>query len=189
MKKVVALLGSPRKNGNSSRLAKTILDQFDSNENEIHTIHLSDSHIAPCRGCFYCRKSEQCVIHDDMSHIVETVKNADIVIISSPVYFIQITGQVKQMMDRLYPLLLGEPGKYHLGYNPKDTVVIYSQGHPIDTAQADYFLHVKNALGMLGLHVVDSLVCVSANDPGSLEQQPELIQRAVSLGKQLSGHH
>lgn len=186
MRKIVAIIGSGRENGNISTIIKEILKGALELNAEIKTYSLIDMNIRPCRGCFDCRKNEQCVIKDDVKEVLKDIKEADAVIISSAIYMLQISGQVKLLMDRLYPLLSGEPGKYELRYGTKKTVAIYSQGSPNIASYKEYIEHNNKAFGLLGLNVVNTIICVGANNKNSALENEDLLTNAFRIGKELS---
>lgn len=105
MLKVVAIVGSPRVDGNTEFLTKTALDKIDEeDEFEVELITLADKEINYCVGCGVCIKTGKCAFTDDMVEITQKVADADGLIFASPVYFGDMTGLAKSCIDRLRPL-------------------------------------------------------------------------------------
>ncbi len=104
MLKVVGIVGSPRSEGNTEFMVRTTLDKISENGIETELITLHDKNIQYCSGCDGCKKTNKCVIDDDMQELTEKVKEADGIIMSSPVYFGDMTGLAKTFIDRLRPL-------------------------------------------------------------------------------------
>ncbi len=102
--KVVGVVGSPKSNGNTEYMVTLALDKFKEENFEVELITLHDKDINFCKGCDYCKKNNKCVIEDDMQNLTEIVRNADALIMSSPVYFGDMTGLAKTFIDRLRPL-------------------------------------------------------------------------------------
>lgn len=100
MKKVLALMGSPRKRKNTDNLLEYLLDGMRENNYEINKVYLTDKKINPCTGCDYCGKVEACVSKDDMESIYEGFDSSDIIILASPIYFNSVNGLTKNMIDR-----------------------------------------------------------------------------------------
>ncbi|MCX5715856.1 MAG: flavodoxin family protein [Candidatus Omnitrophica bacterium] len=98
MIKVLAILGSPRRGANS----ETLLDKAASGikNAEIKKIAASELNIAPCDGCFSCRKTGECAIKDDMQQVYKELLGADCLLIASPVYFKGPSCQIKCLIDR-----------------------------------------------------------------------------------------
>lgn len=103
MGKIVVLVGSPRKNGNTSMLVDSFV-QGARQYHEVEIISVSDVKVNPCLGCNACFVGEKhsCVQQDDMEKIYDTLKNVDVLVIASPVYFYGISSQLKAVIDRLH---------------------------------------------------------------------------------------
>ena len=98
---VLIVLGSPRKNGNSETLAKTIVEILAS-EIPVEAVYLrlTKHEIAPCLGCGGCEKTGMCVIKDDMIDLYQRTDAADIILLTSPIYFYGPSAQIKAYIDR-----------------------------------------------------------------------------------------
>ncbi|RAP53486.1 MAG: flavodoxin [Methanosphaera sp. rholeuAM270] len=112
MLKVVGIVGSPRKNGNTEFMVKTTLEKIEEAGIETELVTLHDKNIGYCTGCDSCKSSAECIIEDDMRELSEKIKCADGVIMSSPVYFGDMTGLAKSFIDRLRPLRNTHEFKY-----------------------------------------------------------------------------
>lgn len=100
MKKVLALMGSPRKGKNTDTLLEYLLDGLNKEEYYVEKINLIDKKINFCTGCDYCGHVEACVNKDDMYYIYEGFDTSDIIILAAPIYFNSINGLTKNMVDR-----------------------------------------------------------------------------------------
>jgi len=100
---IVILVGSVRKNGNTVRLAQSFAEGAAKNNN-VEIVSVVDYNVNPCIGCNSCftREGNQCFQEDDMVQIYEKLRNADIVVVASPVYFYGISAQLKSIVDRLH---------------------------------------------------------------------------------------
>ena len=95
---VVYISGSPRKNSNTDHLLKLTLSIADG-----RFVKLTDYQIEPCRSCWKCRELGKCVIGDDMSNIlIPMLLEADALVLGSPVYFNNVSAQLKAFMDRTW---------------------------------------------------------------------------------------
>ena len=105
-KNIVILTGSPRKDGNSDRLAQAFAKGAESEGHNVTTYRTADMKIAGCTGCGYCFEHPgECIQKDDMQQILESLKTAEILVLASPVYFWGVTAQLKLAIDRTYALL------------------------------------------------------------------------------------
>ncbi len=100
MKKVLILSGSPRKNGNSDLLCDEFMRGAIESGNEVTKINVCERNVAPCRACYACKESGNCVIKDDMAEILQAMIDADVLVLASPVYFYSIDAQLKAVIDR-----------------------------------------------------------------------------------------
>lgn len=103
-KNILIISSSPRANSNSHALAESFAKGAESVGNTVDIVRLADKNIAFCKGCLACQKTQKCVIRDDAAEITEKMKNADVIVFASPVYYETISGQLKTMLDRANPL-------------------------------------------------------------------------------------
>ncbi len=95
--KILGISGSPRKNGNTEKMIGHIVK-----ENAFEMIRLYEQEIKPCTACEGCSKTGKCVIKDDMTEIMEKMKDVDVLILGSPIYWWNVTAPFKAFMDRWY---------------------------------------------------------------------------------------
>ena len=100
--KIVAIVGSPRKKGNTDILVDYVIKGAQKFGAIVHKIYLSDYKIQHCMACEKCAKSFHCVIHDDMQKIYSLMEESDGIILGSPTYFYNVSGLMKNFIDRLY---------------------------------------------------------------------------------------
>ncbi|MCJ7690897.1 MAG: flavodoxin family protein [Clostridiaceae bacterium] len=100
--KVLGIVGSRRKNGNTSYLMQQALNAIESKEVETELIFLGDYNIRGCNGCEGCKDTYKCVIKDDMQKIYPLIMSADAIVLGSPTYFYNITSDMKAFIERLY---------------------------------------------------------------------------------------
>lgn len=97
---VLAISSSPRKGGNSDVLCDEFLRGAAEKGHKTKKIRLAEKKIAPCLACYSCLDSHTCVRADDMAEVFEALKEADVIVLASPVYFYSVCGQMKIMIDR-----------------------------------------------------------------------------------------
>ena len=99
-KKVLIISTSARRNSNSDILADAFMNGAIDAGNEVEKVSLTDKQIAFCRGCFGCLKLGRCVIKDDAPEITERMAEADVIVWATPIYYYEMSGQMKTMIDR-----------------------------------------------------------------------------------------
>lgn len=107
-KRVLVISTSPRKNGNSERLADEFVRGVQESGNYVEKISLYDKAIGFCKGCLACQKTQRCVIHDDADTIAQKMLTADVIVFATPIYYYEMCGQMKTMLDRSNPLYSAE---------------------------------------------------------------------------------
>lgn len=100
MKKVLALMGSPRKNKYTDKLLDFLLDGISELKYDINKLYLRDLQINHCTGCDYCGRTLNCIFTDDMQEIYDYIDNSDIIVFAAPLYFNSINGLSKNVIDR-----------------------------------------------------------------------------------------
>ena len=103
-KKVLIISTSIRPNSNSEMLANAFADGAGTSGNEVEIVSLKDKTIGFCKGCFACQKLGRCVIKDDANAITEKMLSADVIVWATPIYYYEMSGQMKTMIDRANPL-------------------------------------------------------------------------------------
>lgn len=99
-KKVLILSGSPRKAGNSDLLCDEFMRGATEAGNEVEKIRVAEKKIDYCSACYYCKDTGLCAKKDDMADILQKMIDADVIVLSSPVYFYSIDAQLKTVIDR-----------------------------------------------------------------------------------------
>ena len=114
-KKAIFIVGSPRKDGNTAFLTNKLVDLLNNNF-ETEKIFLPDYNISPCKECYYCMDKDECSIKDDMQGLYEKLKEAQVIILSSPIFMGGVTATMKAFMERTWHLrkgqLKGKTGSY-----------------------------------------------------------------------------
>lgn len=108
MKKIVIVNSTFRRNGNSELLAKQFEKGAQEAGNSVQTIHLRDLKPQFCIGCLSCLNTGKCVLKDGVNAVLPAVREADVLVFATPVYYYSMSGQLKTFLDRLNPLYGGE---------------------------------------------------------------------------------
>ena len=103
MVQVLVLMSSPRKNGNTDRLADAFIKGVEENGYTTEKVYVNYQNIKPCLGCNVCQKTGKCVIKDDgVNEFVEKAKTADGFVFATPVYFAHPSGRIYDFLDRVF---------------------------------------------------------------------------------------
>ena len=184
---VVALCGSPRKNGNTATLIEAMLEgakEAGANSTRFDLAHLE---VRGCRACDQCLKSAAttCVQHDDMSRILEALRSADAWVLGTPVYYAQLSGYMKLAIDRMYSFWTTQGG-WQLGLSgARRGAVIVVQADPEQETPSRVADYLASVIEWHNGIVVDRLAQSSLGAPGDAAAQPELLAKAKEIGRKL----
>lgn len=107
MSKHILIISTSFRNGsNSNALADAFARGAGEAGNQVEQISLCDKEIGFCKGCLACQKTGRCVIHDDADVIAQKMLNADVIVFATPIYYYEMSGQMKTMLDRANPLFI-----------------------------------------------------------------------------------
>ena len=108
MMKVIAFLGSPRENGNTELLLREAVRGVEESGPAVQVFNLNKMNIMPCQNCGGCDETGVCIYEDDMTRIYEAIRNADRIILASPIFFFALSAQTKIMIDRCQAFWCGK---------------------------------------------------------------------------------
>jgi len=103
-KEVLVISTSLRKDGNSETLANEFVKGAKEAGHKVEMISLRNKTIGFCKGCLVCQKTKRCVIHDDADVIAQKMLRAEVIAFATPIYYYEMSGQMKTMLDRANPL-------------------------------------------------------------------------------------
>ena len=178
MGKVLILTGSMRKGGNTDLLAQAFAEGAEKN-NEVEIVSVADYTVNPCIGCNSCftREKNECFQNDDMPMIYEKLREADTVVIASPVYFYGISAQLKAVIDRLHTPMRDE---FHIKRLALLLVGAASLPELFDAIKLQYQL----VLNFFHLEDAGMVLVRGAKDKGDVKNGDGL-KRAYELGESI----
>lgn len=178
MSKIVVLMGSPRKGGNTDLLARAFAEGA-SAKHEIELISITDFKINPCIGCNACfsREDHSCFQKDDMAKIYEKMKQADTLVIASPVYFYGLSAQLKALVDRFHNPIRNDFPLKRLG-------LLLVGADTLPTLFDPILLQYKMTLEYFHLESIGTVLVRGAKDKGDVRKTDGLKQ-ARALGEKL----
>lgn len=104
MKNILIISTSPRKNSNSQALALAFAQGAEAAGHQVDFVSLRGKTVNFCRGCFVCQEKRRCVIHDDADQLCQKALGADVLVFATPIYYYEMSGQLKTLLDRFNPL-------------------------------------------------------------------------------------
>ncbi len=185
-RKILVVIGSPRRNGNSASLAKEVAAGAKEAGAKVETIFLQGMNIQPCTACDACRRKlkKDCILKDDMRALYPKMKAADGIVIASPIYWFTVSAQTKLFMDRWYAL--GGDDGYELAGKKFAVVLAYADADPFSSGAVNALRMFQDAFNYLGAEVVGT-VYGSAWKAGEIRKNKALMDAARALGKKIAG--
>ena len=180
-KRIVILNGSPRKKGNTSTLVKAFIEGAESAGNTVTKFFLNSMNIHGCKGCFGGHSSQACpcVQKDDMDKIYPAVREAEVVVLASPLYYWNMSGQIRIAIDRLFALEEGD-GNLLRGHERASALLMAAEGHGFE----DVVLYYDHLMEHLRWKNLGHVLAGGNGDVGDIQGKPEL-QEAFELGSSI----
>lgn len=175
-KNILVISTSPRKGGNSETLADAFIRGANESGHATEKICLYDKTIGFCKGCLACLKSHRCVIHDDADDIAQKMSTADVLVFATPIYYYEMCGQMKTMLDRANPL-------YDSDYQFRE---VYLLAAAAETEESAIDGAVKGLAGWIecfpNSRLAGTVFGGGADAVGTIQGKPAL-KRAYEMGK------
>lgn len=187
MKKVVCVLGSPRLQGNSSAIAKRFCQEAEALGASVETFPLNKLSYRGCQGCMACKtKLDHCVLEDDLAKVLDAVREADVLVVASPVYYGDVSSQLKAFIDRTFsyltPNFTTDPNPSRLRPGKK-LVFIQAQAQPDERLFADIFPRYEGFFKWYGFDGTHLIRCAGVQGKGEAEQRPDVMAKAVAVAR------
>ncbi len=191
MRRVVCLLGSPRKSGNSAQMAGALCASAASAGAQVTTFALNALAYRGCQGCLACKgKTEACVLKDDLTPVLEAVRTCDVLVLATPVYFGEVTAQLKGFIDRCYSYLTPDYAfnkEQRTRLAPGKTLCfVIAQGHPREDLFTDIFPRYAYFFNWLGFNHSRLLRACKVYHLGDALKRAEVLDEASALGRELA---
>ena len=175
-KNVLVVSSSLRSHSNSERLADEFVRGVQESGNYAEHISLRGKTIHFCKGCLTCQESQRCVIHDDADMIVQKMRTADVIVFATPIYYYEMSGQMKTLLDRANPLFFSN-------YSFRDIYLLAAAAeediHAIDGA-------IAGLRGWISCfpkaHLAGTILGNGVDAAGTIEGHSAL-QKAYEMGK------
>lgn len=176
--KVLAINGSPRSEGNTRHALKIIADELKKHDVSTEIVTIGNKDIRGCTACFTCADSGKCVFDDAVNEITSKMKEADGIIIGSPVYYAGINGTLKSFLDRAFY----SAGK-HFRFKPCAGVVSARRAGTTAALQTiNQYFEISEMLITPGVY----WNAVHGRAPGEALKDLEGVQMLVQLAKNMA---
>ena len=178
-KKVLIISTSIRNGANSEILAHETEKGALEAGHEVEFITLKDKDLKFCKGCMVCQKLGKCVINDDANNITAKMKNSDVIVWATPVYYYEMSGQMKTLIDRANSL-------FATGKNFTETYVITTSADSSKGVVQTVLNGVKGWVACFNnLELKGYLEAGGLDNPNDAQNRKELLEQAYNMGKNI----
>ena len=178
-KRVLIVSASPRKSSNSEALALSFAEGAKAAGHEVDFVSLRGKTVNFCRGCFVCQETQRCVIRDDADEICRKALTADVLVFATPIYYYEMSGQLKTLLDRLNPLF---PSDYAF----TDVYLLTSAAEEEDDVPQRAVSGVEGWIACFErARLAGTVFLGGVTEPGEGQSHPEKLQAAYAMGRAL----
>ncbi|MGO9175157.1 MAG: flavodoxin family protein [Desulfobaccales bacterium] len=182
--KIVVALGSPRPEGNCAVLAQKVCDAAEGRGAEVRKFFVNKMDFKACQGCESCKTtSDRCILEDELTEVLGAIKEADTLVLASPVNWGDISGRLKCFFDRTYSYLNPDFSSRLPG--GKKAVLILLQAEPEEGEVDDIFPRYEHWLRLYGFSPIYRLGATGVRFPGDIKRQTRILKQAAALGREL----
>lgn len=181
--KLLGIIGSPRKGGNSAVLTEQVAAGAQGKWAQVETVTLSDLKIAPCAACMACKpEGGSCAQKDDMIPLLEKMRAADALILATPIYWGDVTAQMKAWMDRCYCLM---DMQFNTPLKGKKVALVAVCADPQETMTDHGLKTLTQFCNFNQMKIVGEVKGPGLLMPGQVKEKAGLLKSANDLGAKL----
>lgn len=191
MKNILVIQGGGRANGNTAQLVNSFMQGAKDAGHQVEKISLLKHEVKGCLGCNMCRYEKPCIQKDSFHEIIPKIKNADLVVFASPLYFWTISSKLKAFVERFYCIAQEDEnpplGRYER-FPVKDSALLVTSADDLfwtfDQAVSYYRFAIVNYIGFNDKGMVLAGGCGSSNGKPNISETGHL-QKAYEFGKNI----
>ena len=183
MKKILAVVGSPRRSGNTHILVSKIAEGARSKKAEVDELFLADFTIKECDGCHVCWEMDECIKNDDMQAIYRRIIKSDVIIFGTPVYWYGPTALMKGFIDRFVYFNCPKNRPKIRGKSAVIAVPFEEENHEMARPVVEFF---QKCLDYLEMNLVGKIIVPGVGARGEIRHKTGHLQQAYELGQVLA---
>jgi len=180
-KNILVLTGSPRKGGNSDKMADAFIRGAEkAGHNKITKIEAASLNLSPCKACDACYKNENaCCVNDDYNKVAPLLEKADVIVFATPIYFYSFPAQIKMIIDKFNSFFIGQKP-----IQGKESVIMVCGGESSENIFDGILRSYDLITDLLQWKRVGKLIVNEVNSQGDIDKTDGLI-RAEELGESI----
>ena len=185
--KITNIIGSPRRNSNSAKISSVFCETAEKNGAKVNTYVLNTMDYKGCQGCYACKMTKDiCILKDDLESVLKEIQDTDVLVVSAPVYIMDVPGQVKLFIDRMWSFIKPDfltnpnPGRLSQG---KTFLFIQTQ-RADETMFNEINVKYQQYFKMLGFSKAQTIRAAGFDDPNQ-EVSQDILKEAKRLALSL----
>ena len=179
IKKVLVISTSMRKNSNYDILADEFIKGAKSKGHSVEKICIKEKNISFCKGCLSCQVNKKCSINDDAQEIFEKIKNSNVIVWATPIYYYSMSGQMKTLIDRLNPLFVSK-------YDFQDIYLIATAADNNNSAFNGIITELNGWTSCLTKTKLKGILkATSLTYPSEAKEHPNYLKEAYKMGENI----
>ena len=179
-RKILAVVGSPRKNGNTHILVSKIAEGAKAKDAEVDELLLGDFTISECDGCHVCWKTEECIKNDNMVTIYPRIIQSDVIIFGTPVYWYGPTALMKGFIDRFVYFNCPKNREKIKGKSAVIAIPFEEDSEETVRPVVEFF---QKCLDYLQMNLIGKVIAPGVSKRGEIRQKEKILEHAYELGK------
>ena len=183
MKRILAVMGSPRRNGNTHILVSKIIEGAEAGGAVVDEVFLSDLTIRECDGCHVCWKGKECSKDDDMRAVYPAIIQSDVIIFGTPVYWYGPTALMKAFVDRFVYFNCPENRQKIKGLSAVLAVPFEEEDLTTAGGVVEFF---QKSLAYLEVKLLGQIIVPGVGEKGAIRSKNQSLQQAYDLGRKLA---
>jgi putative NADPH-quinone reductase len=183
-KRVLGIVGSPRRSGNTEILVDEILRGAKEAGAKVEKVMLSDLEIGPCKACYACRTDGECIQVDDMQELLEKMKASQVWVLGTPVYWWGPTAQLKAFVDRWFAKAAG--GEQKEFFEGRRVILAVPMGDANPKTGRHVVGMFTDALDYAGANLFRSILAPGVYNAGDVRKKPDILEEARQAGKDVT---
>jgi len=178
-KKVLIISTSLRNNANSEILAKETARGAIESGHDVDFVTLKDKEIKFCKGCMACQKLGRCVINDDANEIMLKIKESDVIVWATPIYYYEMSGQMKTLIDRANALFTS-------GHNFREVYLITTSADSSESVVQTVINGINGWIACFsGVNFMGYVNGAGLENPSDAIARKDLLEKAYNMGKNI----
>ena len=182
MKRILAVMGSPRRNGNTHILVSMIIEGARSKGAVVDELFLGELSICECDGCHACWKGKECSKDDDMRAVYPAIIQSNVIIFGTPVYWYGPTALMKAFIDRFVYFNCPENRQKIKDLSAVLAIPFEEDDHDTAKSVVEFF---RKSLAYLEIKLLGQIIVPGVGEKGAIRSKGQSLQQAYDLGRKL----